>query len=354
MKKILLLLLISFLVLSIAVGCGGEDELQNNEGSEEVDEDVAGENEEEGDKELTKIIVAELRSEFWIQAYLADTLGYFEEEGLEVEFTTTTDGPVAFQAMHAGSSQFTMLSTEPVFRAQDQGLESTILLSTLQNKPYMLIGAEEIESVEDLKGETIFAGMPGSAPYSFAVAILEKHGMTEEDVEWAQMDYGASLGALENGHVAAIYLRSTAKDEAAAINANILVDVSDSEQHNEIYGTSRYESSIIVGTKEYVENNPDEVQAFVNGIVKAMAWLEEASDEEVVEVASEHFQGRGITPEQIGYLRPSLNPDGMITEAGHETIVAFSMEEGIIEQEIPFEEVYDLSFLKNAVENILE
>ncbi|SDZ07608.1 ABC transporter substrate-binding protein [Tindallia californiensis] len=353
MKKIWLMLLIGMLSLSVVTGCSGSDSnVEESIAPEESSEKVAEEVTE--DTELTEIVVAELRSEFWIQAYLADSLGFFEEEGLAVEFVTTTDGPVAFQAMHAGSSHFTMLSTEPVLRAQDQGLESTILLSTLKNKPYMLIGAEGIERVEDLKGETIFAGMPGSAPYSFAVSILEKHGMSEEDVEWAQMEYGASLGALENGHVAAIYLRSTAKDEAAAINANVIVDVSDSQQHEEIYGTARYESSIIVGTKEFVEDNPEEVQAFVNAIVKAMAWLEDASNEEVVDIASEHFQGRGISADQIEYLRPSLNPDGMITEAGHETIIAFCMEEGIIERDISFEEIYDLTFLTEAIEMILE
>ncbi|MCC5908945.1 MAG: ABC transporter substrate-binding protein [Clostridiaceae bacterium] len=302
-------------------------------------------------EELTKVVVAELRSEFWMPAYLAETLGYYEEEGLEVEFVTTKDGPVAFQAMHAGSSDFTMLSTEPVFRAQTTaGLESKIILSTLTNKPYMLIGAPEITDISQLKGETIFAGMPGSAPHSFAIAILEKNGMKESDVQWAQMEYGASLGALENGHIAASYLRSTAKNEAAEIGANILVDVSDANQHQEIYGTSRYESSIITATKEFVEENPETVQQFTNAIVRAMIWMDENSDADVAAKATPLFGGRAVTAEQISYLRPSVSKDGFITEEGHETIVEFCLEEGIINRYIPYDEVYDMSFIEKALE----
>lgn len=62
--------------------------------------------------------------------HIADAMGYFEEQGLDVEFAVYGDGPVAFQGMHAGDSQFCMLSIEPVFRAFDEGLESKVAGST--------------------------------------------------------------------------------------------------------------------------------------------------------------------------------------------------------------------------------
>ncbi len=297
---------------------------------------------------LTKVVVAELRSEFWLPAYLAETLGYYKEEGLAVEFVTTKDGPVAFQGMHAGSAHFTMLSTEPVFRAQALGLQSTIIMSTLTNKPYMLISAPDITSVDQLKGKTIFAGAPGSAPHSFALSILEKAGLSGTDVTWAQMEYGASLGAMEKGHIDASYMRSTVKDKVAAIGANVLVDVSDPVAHQEIYGTPRYESTIIVGTKKFVDENPETVQKFANAVIRAMIWLNQASDEEAAATVQPLFQGANLTPQAIGFLRPSLSVDGLITEEGHDTIVSFCLEEKIIDRPLPFAEVYDLSFVRNA------
>jgi len=333
-------------MMVMLVGCGS----QQQPAVQEPPTNGTQEEPDEQSQELTKVVVAELRSEFWMPAYLAETLGYYEDEGLEIEFVTTKDGPVAFQGMHAGSADFTMLSTEPVFRAQALGLESIIIMSTLTNKPYMFVGSPEITEVKQLKGKTIFAGMPGSAPHSFAIAILEKAGMSEGDVTWAQMEYGASLGALEKGHIDASYIRSTAKKEVAAIGANILVDVSDPEQHKETYGTSRYESSIVTATKEFVENNPETVQKFANAVVRAMIWMNSNSDEDVAEMAAAMFQAGNMTAESISYLRPSVSKDGFITEEGHATIVEFCLAEGIIDRDIPYEEVYDMSFIKKAYE----
>ena len=57
-------------------------------------------------KELKKIVISEFRGINWMSAYVADLLGYFEEEGLDAEFIIYKDGPIAFQGMHAGDSDF--------------------------------------------------------------------------------------------------------------------------------------------------------------------------------------------------------------------------------------------------------
>lgn len=299
---------------------------------------------------LTPLTVAELRSEFWLPAYLAETLGYYKEEGLKVTFVTTKDGPVAFQGMHAGSADLTMLSTEPVLRAQAKGLESLIIMALLTNKPYMFVGAPGITSVKQLKGKTIFAGAPGSAPHSFALSILAKEGMKDTDVNWAQMDYGASLAALEKGHIDGCYMRSTAKKEIAAIGANVLVDVSDPQQHQAVYGTPRYESTIVTGTKKFVRENPETIQKFANAVVRAMIWLNQNSDQAAAEKALPMFPAGNMAAHAIGFLRPSLSVDGLISPEGHATIVSFCRAEKIIDRDIPFDEINDMSFVKKAYE----
>ncbi len=349
-KKWLLVFIFGLMLTVLLAACGGQGQPgDQTQAGQEKEADPEG-----TEEELTELTVAELRSEFWLPAYLAETLGYYEEEGLKINFVTTKDGPEAFQGMHAGSADFTMLSTEPVFRAQDQGLESIIIMSTLTQKPYMFVGAPDITEVEQLKGKNVFAGMPGSAPYSFALAIFEKAGMSEGDVSWADMQYGASLGALEQGHVDAIYISSINKEEVEAIGANILVDVSDPEQHEELYGTSRYESSIITATKEFVDNNPEKIQKFANAVVRAMIWMDQNSDEDVAEMTGELFEAANITADRISYLRPVVSKDGFITEEGHETIVEFCLKEGIIDSPIPYDEVYDMSFIINAFEKYKE
>ena len=297
---------------------------------------------------LTPLTIAEIHGEAWLPAYLAETLGYYKDEGLAVKFITMNDGPVAFQGMHAGSADLTMLSTEPVFRAQAKGLKSTIVVSFLTGKNYMFVGAPAIKDVKQLKGKTIFAGAPGSAPHSFALSILAKAGLKDTDVTWAQMDYGASLAALEKGHIDASYIRTTAKDEVAAAGANILVDASDPAQHKAIYGSSRYESSIVVGTEKFVKNNPETMQKFANAVVRAMLWMSKNSNEAIAQKAKTYFPDGSVNAKSLAYLRPSMSVDGLITPEGHNTIVAFCKSAGIIDRDIPYDEIYDMSFIKKA------
>jgi NitT/TauT family transport system substrate-binding protein len=298
---------------------------------------------------LKKVIVAEIRGEFWLPVYLAQQLGFFKEEGLDVEFVTFKDGPIAFQGMHAGNAQVTLLSSEPVLRAYDQGKESKIILSCLKNKPYMFVAKKEIKTVKDLKGKTIFAGMPGSAPYSFAQSILIKEGLNpDKDVTWANMEYGASLGALEKGTVDGIYLRSTAKGDVKRIGATVLVDVTDPEQHKRLYGSDKYESTIATVTKDYAEKNPEIVQKFVNAVVKAIVWQTKNSDEVVARTAAPLFQGVKMDAEFISYLRPSLSTTGDISQEGYKTIEEFCLKSKIITKPLPYEKIIDTSYVKKA------
>jgi NitT/TauT family transport system substrate-binding protein len=298
---------------------------------------------------LKKVVVAEIRGEFWLPVYLAYQLGYFKEEGLDVEFVKFKDGPIAFQGMHAGNAQFSLLSSEPVLRAYDQGKESKIILSALKNKPYMFVAKKEIKSVKALKGKVIFAGMPGSAPYSFAQSVLISAGLDpDKDVTWANMEYGASLGALEKGTVDAIYLRSTAKGEVKRIGATILVDVTDPDQHKRLYGSDKYESTIATVTKDYAEKDPEIVQKFVNAVVKAIVWQSKNSDEAVAKMVAPLFEGVKIDAEFIGYLRPSLSTTGDISQEGYKTIEEFCLKTKIISKPLPYEKIIDTSYVTKA------
>ncbi|MBN1405449.1 MAG: ABC transporter substrate-binding protein [Candidatus Omnitrophica bacterium] len=298
---------------------------------------------------LKKIIVAEIKSEFWLPVYLAKPLGFFKEEGLDIEFVAYKDGPIAFQGMHAGNSQFCLLSTEPVLRAYDQGKESKIILSALKSKPYMFVGRKGIKNIKDLKGKIVFAGMPGSAPYSFAQSLLMKAGLNpDKDVTWANMEYGASLGALEKGTIDGLYLRPTAKNDVKKIEAVILADMSDPAQHKKVYGSDKYEATIVTVTKDYAEKNPEIIQNFVNAVVKAIIWQAKNSDELVAKTAAPFFEGIKMDAEFINNLRPFFSLNGDISKEGHDTIMKFCLETKIVSKPIPYEKIIDTSYVKKA------
>jgi NitT/TauT family transport system substrate-binding protein len=332
-KSCIMNIIITYLMIVTLFGCGSKEST-----------DKSG---------LKKIIVSEIKSEFWLPVYLAKSLGFYKEEGLDVEFVSYKDGPIAFQGMHAGSSQFCCLSTEPVLRAYDQGKESKIILSALKSKPYMFVGRKGIKSIKDLKGRIVFAGMPGSAPYSFVQSLLMKAGLNpDKDVTWANMEYGASLGALEKGTIDGLYLRPTAKNDAKKIGAVILADMSDPAQHKKVYGSDKYEATIVTVTKDYAEKNPEIVQKFVNAVIKAIIWQTKNSDETVAKTAAQFFEGIKIDAEFINSLRPFLSNNGDISKEGHDTIMKFCLETKIVSKPIPYEKIIDTSYVRKAYKEL--
>ncbi|ADG83309.1 ABC transporter substrate-binding protein [Thermincola potens] len=303
---------------------------------------------------LQKVVVAEAtRGEYWLPVYLAHQLGYFKEEGLEAEFVTYKDGPLALLGLVSGDAQFCIIGFEPVLRAYEQGKKTKVILTTTYNQPYMFATRKGINKISDLKGKVIFAGMPSSAPYAFARAVLKTAGLDpDKDVTFANLEYGAEIAALSKGEIDGTYVRASRYPEFTAIGANILVDATDPPQHKKIFGSERYEAMTVQVTDDFIKTNPETVQKFVNAVVKAMKWQFDHSDEEVAAKIAPLFPGRKIDARLINTVKRSLSPDGYFTKEGYATVERFCKDVGLITKPVPFEEVIDQSFIKKAHETL--
>ena len=71
--------------------------------------------------ELEKIVFTEpVRGYHWAPVYLAQTLGYFAEEGLEAEFQSVTGTP-PHAAIFTGDAQFTLVGIESALMCAEKG-----------------------------------------------------------------------------------------------------------------------------------------------------------------------------------------------------------------------------------------
>lgn len=133
MKKLLALLLTLTLSLGLLAGCGGPSE----PAPEEEPTSAQSGTEDKGD--LQKIIFTEqIRGYHWAPAYLAQTLGYFAEEGLDAEFQTIKGGD-ATTAVLSGDAQFCLKGIETALMVNEAGQGCKVILSATQKYPYQLI-----------------------------------------------------------------------------------------------------------------------------------------------------------------------------------------------------------------------
>ncbi|SHI67495.1 ABC transporter substrate-binding protein [Lutispora thermophila] len=346
-KKLVSILIILSIALMGLTGC-------SNTTPSVTDNDISSTTPES--KELHKVVVSEFRGLNWMSAYVADLLGYFEEEGLDVEFAIYKDGPIAFQGMHAGDSDFCLLSAEPVLRAYDEGMESYLILTNTKNRTYAFATRPDIKEMKDLKGKTVFAGMPGSAPYSFVLSLLKEAGLSENDVSFINLEYGAAIVALAQGQADGIffdiYNKKTLVDAVPGVN--ILVDATIPETHKKLYGTELCETTIVTCTKKFADENPEIVQKFTNASVRALKWINEHNEEEIAQLVLPMFEG--MTKEELVQnletIKTSFSSTGEIHPEGYQTVENFCYEQGLIKKRIGYDSIVASQFVKKALETI--
>ncbi len=307
------------------------------------------------DTELQKIIFTEpARVYHWAPAYLAQSLGYFEEVGLEAEFQTVT-GADASAPVLAGDAQFGLRGIEMALIATEAGNNLKIVVSTTGRMPYQLITANDTyAAIEDLQGQIIGGGHgPSSAPQTFARAIIEHAGLIpDEDVAVVDMYSPAYLAAMEADEAqAAIATNPWSKKQLLDNGGVLLVDGADDEAMMDLMGSSSYELFMIFATDEYIAAEPETVQKVVTAISKATRFMEEASASEVAEKLEPFFEGRY---EEMLYCVEQdkefglLNTTGYHTESGFMAATNITKKAGGITTDIPASAVYDESFLENA------
>jgi len=300
-----------------------------------------------------KVTVAEAtRGEGWLPVYLAKELGYFKDQGLDVEFVTYKDGPLAQMGLINGDAQFCIIGSEPVLMAYEKGQETKLILTTLVSQPYMFVARPGLTKAEDFKGKTVFGGMPGSAPYFFVKKVIRNAGLDpDKDVTFASLEYGAEIPAMAKGDLDGAYVRATRVPQVEAAGEVILVNATDPEQHKKVYGSPFYEAMDVQTTNEYIKEHPEVVQAFANAVSQAMAWQAAHSDEEVAKAVSPLFPGRNIDAALVASLRPCLSADGIFSEEGYNSVIDFCVQNGVIKKPIPMSGLVDNSFMEKAKAN---
>lgn len=357
-KRFITLSLTAVLSMVLFTGCSAKEEAASTTAAEttvtETVSETTTETTAEEKKELGKLTVAEFRGMTWAPLYIAYQNGYFEEEGLEIELLRIDDGPNCFKGMHAGQNDICILSQEVALKAEEQGQNSTALVTMLNTRYYSFVATSEIESVSDLKGKTVFASTPGSAPYTFCVAVMEEAGLEiGKDVTLVNLNKGAVVAALEKGEVQAAFINADNYQEADNVEGlHYLVDTRNSEDAAKYLRSDEFPAEVIYAEKNFAAENPEKMQAFVNGVVKGLNWLQNHTNEEAADVLAELFSPmeKDAIASKIEIMRGAFSKNGYISEAGENAVVDFAKRSGIITTDLKYEDMVDMTYVNNAIE----
>lgn len=248
--------------------------------------------------DLKKIKVAEVtHSIFYTPQYLADSLGYFKEEGLEVEFILTPGADKVTAAVLSGDVEIGFCGSEATIYVYNNGEKDYLVnFAGLTKKDgSFLVGREEIKnfSVKDLKGKHIIAGRKAGMPAMTLEYAINQGGLSTSELNFdTSYDFSATSGAFIGGDGDFVALfEPTATNLVNQGYGHIVVSI------GELGGTVPY--TTYNARKSYIEENEDVIEGYSNAINKALEYTHNHTAKEVAENIGIYFPDSSINDLEV-------------------------------------------------------
>lgn len=257
---------------------------------------------------------------------IADQLGYFKAEGLQVDILDLSSGSRAIQAAVSGPADVVAGPYEHTISQQARGhaFQSFVLQS---RAPGIALGISpkampDFKSAEDLKGKKIGVWAAGSPSHLMATMVIWRAGLKPADVSFVPVGAGAeALSAFRAGHIDAlcnvdpVLTLLEQKDEI-----RIVADTRTLKGTVEIFGGPMPAGCLYAPVK-FIQKNPHTVQALTSAITHSLKWLQTAGPGDILKTVPEaYLQGdRALYLAAFNKVRESLSLDGLIPDSGPQT-----------------------------------
>jgi len=294
---------------------------------------------------------------YYLPLTVAEQLGYFKAEGLDLTINDFAGGAQALRALVGGSVDVVSGAFEHTVNMQAKGQRLTAFV--LQGRaPQIVLGINpktmpNYKTVADLKGKKIGVTAPGSSTNVMANFVLAKAGLKPSDVSFVGV--GASSGAVAAMRSGQIDAMSNLDPVVTLLTRSgdlkVISDTRNVAEADKIFG-GPMPAACLYAASSFVEKNPATVQALANAIVRADKWIQAAGPGDVIKVVPEGFLlgDRAVYIDAFLAAKGALSPDGMIPEKGPDTAfrALASIDAEIAKATLDLKAVYTNEFVKRA------
>lgn len=311
--------------------------------------------------EKTKVALAVggKASFYYLPLTIAEQLGYFKAEGLDVEISDFAGGSRALQAVVGGSADVCSGAFEHTINLQskNQIFQSFVLQG---RAPQIAFGVSTktlpgYKSIADLKGKKIGVTAPGSSTNMMANLVLARGGLKASDVSFIGVGTAAgALTALRSGEIDAISNIDpvmTMLEQKAEVK--IISDTRTLKGTLEVFG-GPMPAACLYAPVDFIHKNPKTCQALANAIVHGLKWLQTAGPSDIIKTVPEGYLlgDRALYLASFNKVRDSIALDGLIPDDGARTALKAlaSFDTGIKVDKIDLAKTYTNEFARRAKE----
>lgn len=239
--------------------------------------------------ENTKIVLSEVtHSVFYAPQYVAINLGYFEEEGLDIELINGGGADKVMTSVISGEAQIGLAGPEAAVYVYNQGNPnySIVFAQLTQRDGAFLVSRSKIDnfSWDMLKGKYVIGGRVGGVPEMTFEHVLALKGIDKsKDITLdTSIAFALTAGAFTGGTGDFVTLFEPTASSLEQQGQGYVV-ASIGENSGYIPYTAFFAS------KEYIEANPEIIQKFTNAIYKGQQYCATHTAEEIASVVLPSF-----------------------------------------------------------------
>jgi len=202
--------------------------------------------------------------------YVADAMGFWNDEGLDMKVTYFDSGRKALDALLSNNAEVMSVSETPPLRAYLAGSKINMITTVAEHKEAkMTVRTDRITNLQDVKGKKIGTVAGTNSDY-YMYRWLEANNIKVSDVTIIQLDAAALSQSFIQGNIDAMFAWEPYNYNAASKIPN------DSES----WPTELYSGRHTVEmNSEYSKSHADVVEKIIRGFIKAEKYIKNNPDE---------------------------------------------------------------------------
>lgn len=275
------------------------------------------------EKRTVQIAVSNKAALAYLPLTVADHLGYFAAEGIELDLQEVPSLVRAQQMASAGTADMVTGWVENTLALQPKGqaFQAFVLMG---RAPQIALGLSvktmaNAKNLADLAGKKVGIMAPGTPSHTVAHAALSRAGLRLGDMGFVSVGTPAgALAALRAGQIDAVsYFDPLITQLEQRGELRVMADTRTLRGTLQACG-GEMPASCLYASPEFVQKHPAATQAVAFAVVRALKWLQTAGLSDLLKIVPEsYFAGdRALYLAAFARMREAISTDGVISPGG--------------------------------------
>ena len=261
----------------------------------------------------------------YLPTTLARELGFYRDEGIDVELQDFAGGAKALQALVGGSADVVSGFYDHTIQMAAEGREMIAFVTMLRFPGLVLVtspqAAATVTTIADLKGRIAGVTSAGSSSQMLLTYLLQRHGVAADAVSITSIGSAASaVAALEHGKVDAGMLAEPAFTIARRRHPGVrlLADLRTADGVKAAIGADTYPASVFYAQGEWLRANRDTAARLARAVVRTLEWMHSHTPEEIAQQTPKTMRGEddALYVAALEASMPMFSTDGVMPADG--------------------------------------